>query len=143
MRCSGRREAALTLAQVRSEQAVVRYEQTIQAAFRDVADALTARHWLGEQVQTLRATQAVQTERARLAKLRYDSGAARYLEVLDAERDLLTVQQQRVQAQRALLSAHVALYAALSGGSQFLHSTAASPAPAHSGCPTEPTRESP
>jgi len=113
----GRREAALDLAQVRREQAVVRYEQAVEGAFRDVSDALAARRWLGEQLKILQAMQAVQTERARLAKLRYDSGAARHLEVLDAERDLLTVQQQVVQTQRAEWSAQVALYAALGGGS--------------------------
>lgn len=112
----GRREAALDLAQLRREGAVVRYEQAVEGAFRDVSDALAARRWLGEQVRTLQATQALQAERARLAKLRYDSGAARYLEVLDAERDVLTLEQQLVQTRRAQLSAQVALYAALGGG---------------------------
>ena len=112
----GRREAALDLATVRREQAVVRYEQAVEGAFRDVADALAARHWLAEQVRTLDAMKTVQAERARLAKLRYDSGATRYLEVLDAERDLMSVEQQWVQARRAQWSAQVALYAALGGG---------------------------
>ena len=114
----GRRRAALDVAQVRREQAIAQYEQAIQAAFRDVSDALSARHWLDEQVRTLGATLGVQTERARLARLRYDSGAARYLEVLDAERDVLAVEQQLVQTRRALLASHVALYAALGGGAQ-------------------------
>lgn len=116
----GRRQASLDLAEVRRDQAVVRYEQTIEAAFRDVSDALSAQRWLADQVRTLRETQVVQTERARLAKLRYDSGAARYLEVLDAERDLLSAQQQLAQTRRAQLSAQVALYAALGGGSQSI-----------------------
>ena len=114
----GRRQAALELAEVRREQAVVTYEQRIQAAFRDVSDALAARHWLNEQVQTLRATLDLQNERTRLAKLRYDSGAAPYLEVLDAERERLAAEQQLVQVRRAKLSAEVALYAALGGGAE-------------------------
>jgi len=117
----GRRQAALELAEVRRDQAVVRYEQTIQAAFRDVSDALAAQRWLGEQVNALRATLALQNERARLAKLRYDSGAVRYLEVLDAERERLAVEQQLVQTRRAQLSAQVALYAALGGGTQHMN----------------------
>ncbi len=116
----GRRQASLDLAEVRRDQAVVRYEQAIEAAFRDVSDALSAQRWLAEQVRTLRETLAAQTERARLAKLRYDSGAARYLEVLDAERELLSAQQQLAQTRRAQLSAQVALYAALGGGSQHI-----------------------
>ena len=66
----------------------------------------------------LRATVAAQAERARLAKLRYDHGASPYLEVLDAQRDLLAAQQTLVQTRRALLSARVGLYAALGGGTQ-------------------------
>lgn len=114
----GRRQAALDLSEVRREQSVTGYEQAIQAAFRDVADALSARRWLAEQVGALRATLALQDERARLAKLRYDSGAVRYLEVLDAERDRLAVAQQLVQLRRAQLSADVSLYAALGGGTE-------------------------
>lgn len=116
---SGRREAAAEVARLRREQAVAHYEQTIQAAFRDVADALSARHWLAAQDDIARETLRVQSERARLAKLRYDHGSARYLEVLDAERDLLSSEQQLVQIHRASLSAQVALFAALGGGSQF------------------------
>ena len=69
------------------------YEKAIQSAFRDVSDALSARHWLAEQVEVLRATVAAQGERARLAQLRYDHGASPYLEVLDAQRDLLAAQR--------------------------------------------------
>lgn len=116
---SGRREAATEVARLRREQAVARYEQTVQSAFRDVADALSARHWLATQEEIARATLSVQAERARLAKLRYDHGSARYLEVLDAERDLLSSEQQLVQIRRAGLSAQVALFAALGGGIQL------------------------
>lgn len=116
----GRLQANLDLAVVRKELAVVRYEQAVQTAFREVSDALSSRRWLAEQVNTLRATLATQHERARLAKLRYDNGAARYLEVLDAERDLLATEQQLVQARRALLASQLGLYAALGGGSTAL-----------------------
>ena len=55
-------------------------------------------------------------ERSRLAQLRYDNGSAAYLEVLDAQRNLLDAEQQLVQVRRALLSSQVALYGALGGG---------------------------
>ena len=114
----GRNSANLDLARVRDNLAVANYEKTVQAAFRDVSDALSSRQWLTEQVRIQRATLATQTERARLAKLRYDNGAAAFLEVLDAQRDLLSAQQLLVQARRALLSSRVSLYAALGGGAQ-------------------------
>ena len=128
----GRGAAAVELAKVQREQAAVRYEQVVRTAFRDVADALSARLWLGVQVDTMRATLVVQTERARLARLRYDSGAAHHLEVLDAERDGLAAGQQLVQTQRAWLAAQVTLYAALGGGSQHLAADAALAAPGRS-----------
>ncbi len=115
---AGRNRAALALAEVRRDQAVAGYEKAVQQAFREVADALSMRHWLEEQVRIQRVGLSAQSERARLAKLRYDHGAARYLEVLDAQRDLLAIEQQLVQTRRALLSSRVALYAALGGGSR-------------------------
>jgi len=112
----GRRHNNLSLAETRRDLAVVNYEKTVQVAFRDVSDALSARHWLSRQVAIARTALATQRERARLSQLRYDSGAAAYLDVLDAQRDLLTAEQQLVQTRRALLSSRVSLYAALGGG---------------------------
>lgn len=114
---AGRRRNSLSLAEARRDLAVARYEKTVQGAFRDVSDALSARRWLTEQVAIARAALGVQLERARLSQLRYDSGAAAFLEVLDAQRDLLSAEQQLVQTRRALLSGRVSLYAALGGGS--------------------------
>ncbi len=123
----GRRQANLDVAKVRTDAAVAEYERTIQSAFRDVADALSARRWLAEQIAIQRRAVAAQQERARLAQMRYDRGSASFLEVLDAQRDLLTAEQLLVQERRALLFSRVALYAALGGGSQ------------HYGEPPEPT----
>lgn len=126
----GRRRAALDLAEVRSDIAVASYEKTIQNAFREVADALSARQALAQLVEQLRQARDVQDRRARLAQLRYESGAAAYLEVLDAQRNQLEAQQQLVQVRRQLLASQVALYAALGGGAGFdrtVESTAGSP----------------
>jgi len=112
---------------VRRDLAVAQYEKTVQSAFRDVSDALSTRHWLAEQLSIAQAALAAQTERARLSQLRFDNGAAAFLEVLDAQRDLLAAEQQRVQIQRALLSSRVSLYAALGGGSLALTAEDATP----------------
>jgi len=135
----GRRQANLGIAESQRDQAVTSYERAVQEAFRDVADALAARQWLAEQVDALRANVAAQSERARLAQLRYEHGAAPFLEVLDAERDLLTAQQQLVQTRRALLSSRVALYAALGGGSFATRAPATdNPATDNTGAPATP-----
>lgn len=136
---AGRRRANLDLAEVRSDMAVADYEKAIQTAFREVADALSARQWLTDQVANMEASVDAQTRRARLAQLRYDSGATAYLEVLDAQRDLLEAQQQLVQARRSLLSTHVSLYAALGGGAGIEAADAASGAQENDSPTTTPT----
>ena len=112
-----RRRNNLSLAEARRDLAVANYEKTVQSAFRDVADALSARRWLAEQSAIAQRALAVQTERARLSQLRYDNGSAAFLDVLDAQRDLLSAEQQNVQIRRALLTSRVSLYAALGGSS--------------------------
>lgn len=114
----GRRRANLELSQVRRELAVADYEQSIQNAFREVADALASSHWLSEQLAVQQVARDAQAERARLAQLRYDNGSAAYLEVLDAQRDLLDAEQQLISTARAVQSSRVSLYSALGGGYQ-------------------------
>lgn len=115
---AGRRRAELALSEVRRDIAVAEYELAIQNAFREVADALSDRRWLTEQLRIAHTNHEAQRERARLAQLRYDHGATAYLEVLDAQRDLLEAAQQLAQTRRALRSSQVALYAALGGGTR-------------------------
>uniref|UniRef100_UPI0033409BB2 efflux transporter outer membrane subunit n=1 Tax=Castellaniella defragrans TaxID=75697 RepID=UPI0033409BB2 len=125
---AGNLRASLDVAEIRRDMAIATYEQSIQVAFREVADALSARQGLADQLAIQVRMAQTQTERAELAQLRYDSGAAHYLEVLDARQELLTAQQSLVQIHRAWLSSHVALYAALGGGAS--QQTPADPAPA-------------
>lgn len=114
----GKLRRNLGLSKARREEAVANYEKTVQGAFRDVADALSAHYWLAEQVRIAQDALDAQSERARLSKLRFDAGSSAFLEVLDAQRDLLSAQQQLVQVRRALLSSRVSLYAALGGGTR-------------------------
>ena len=139
----GKLRSNLDLAEARRDLAVASYEKTVQGAFRDVSDALSARKWLAEQLDIAQAALAAQTERARLSQLRFDAGSSTYLEVLDAQRDLLAAQQQVVQVRRALLSSRVGLYAALGGGTQATDSAAApaSASPPHLSL-TQPARAS-
>ena len=114
----GLRQAGLDLAAARSHIAVAHYERTVQQAFREVADALSARQWLTQQLAIQQQSLATQQQRARLAQLRYDNGATSYLDVLDAQRDLLEAQQQSLQVRRRLLASQVDLYTVLGGGSE-------------------------
>lgn len=114
----GARAANLQAAEVRSQIALVEYEKAIQQAFKEVSDALNHRLRLQEQVHLGQRVVQIQQERARLSQLRYDSGAVSYLDVLDAQRELLSAQQQLAQDQGGLRLSEVALYSALGGGTQ-------------------------
>jgi multidrug efflux system outer membrane protein len=113
---AGRNRANLTLTEVRKNIAVADYEKTIQIAFREVADALAARDYLGEQVAAQRAVQEAQADRLKLSQLRFDNGVASSLDVLDAQRELFSAQQSLVQARLLRTTSAIDLYRALGGG---------------------------
>jgi len=113
---AGRLQGNLDLARARQVRSVAEYERTIQAAFREVADALVRRRQLALQIETTRQVLTALTERARLANLRFDNGRSAYLEVLEAQRDLFETEQLLVQLRRGDMASAVALYAALGGG---------------------------
>jgi multidrug efflux system outer membrane protein len=112
----GRLRSNLELTEVRRDLAVASYERTVQSAFRDVADALSASHWFSEQVSIQRDALTALRERARLAQLRYDTGSSPYLEVLEAQRDLLNTEQALVQAESGVQSSRVGVFTAMGGG---------------------------
>jgi len=113
---SGRNMANLDVSHARKNIAVADYEKTIQGAFREVADALAARTYLGEQVAAQRAVQDAQAERLRLLQLRLENGVASSLDVLDAQRELFTAEQALVQARLLRTTSAIDLYRALGGG---------------------------
>ena len=114
----GRREANLDVARAREFIQVAAYERAVQGAFREVSDSLAARRWLSEQVAAQQRNVDALDAIARLARLRYREGVARYLEVLDAERNLFTAQQNLVTLERQLSETYVSLYLALGGGTE-------------------------
>ncbi len=112
----GRNEANLDLAKVRSNIAVTDYEKAIQVAFREVADALDARATLASEIAAQQAVRDAQAARLQLAQARYQNGVANYLDVLDAERELFSAEQQLLQTRLLKLTNAVDLYRSLGGG---------------------------
>ena len=122
---SGMTQRNLDLAEARKHLAVAAYETTVRTAFREVSDALAARLWLTEQLKQQTALVHAESERARLAGLRYEQGAIAYMEVLDAQRALFSAEQVLVRLRRARLSGTVDLYVALGGGQEAVLLTSA------------------
>ena len=112
---AGRNAANLDVAQARKVIAVAEYEKTIQQAFREVADLLSARDSLSVQLAAQKANLKVQQQRQALVEARYHAGVANHLEVLDAQRDAYAAGQAQLQVQRAQLSAATQLYKVLAG----------------------------
>ena len=112
----GKNKGNLDLATARKNIAVAQYEQTVQSAFRDVADALVARDALKRQYQAKLRGEHAQTNRYKLTQLRYKHGISSSLELLDAERDSYGAQQAVLQIQQTLLENRADIYKALGGG---------------------------
>jgi multidrug efflux system outer membrane protein len=98
------------------EQVVVAYVKTVQGAFRDAHDALSANRTTRDALAAQTARSAKLASVVELSDLRYRSGYSPYLEVLDAQRQLLQAQTQQIVAARNVRLAVVDLAKALGGG---------------------------
>lgn len=112
----GRNRANLNLAQIQKRIEVATYERAIQAAFREVADALAAREFIAQKLSAQERLVAAQQRRFDLTEARYRQGVDNYVDALLAQQDLYAAQQNLLQFQGARLINSVALYRALGGG---------------------------
>jgi len=113
---AGAVRAGVRAAEARREQSLLAYRKTVQQAFREVADSLTA----ARRLAALRTQQEGLVDSLRhgveLSDLAYKGGVASYLEYLDSERQLLDAELMLVQIRREELTNAVTLYVALGGG---------------------------
>ena len=115
---SGQLRANLDYARISENIQVARYEQAIQTAFREVADGLAAQETYDRQVQAQRSLLESSEDYYRLAERRYRAGVDNYLTLLDAQRQLYSVQQQLIADRLAQLTSEVNLFKAMGGGWQ-------------------------
>ncbi|WP_157267307.1 efflux transporter outer membrane subunit [Azohydromonas aeria] len=112
----GRNRANLQVAQADRDIRVAAYERSIQAAFREVADALAQRQSLAEQLAAQRALEDAAARAQFLSQARFERGVDDFLSVLDAQRSLYAAQQGRLTTALAQQVNAVTLYKALGGG---------------------------
>ena len=108
--------ARLENAEARYQELLEQYQQTIVNAFREVADLLVAVRTRAEQRWHQQKQVEAAREARRLAEKRYLAGIADYLDVLDAEREILNAETTLVQTDYARLNDLVMLFKALGGG---------------------------
>jgi outer membrane protein, multidrug efflux system len=115
---AGRVQAGVDLADAQTQEAVIRYQNTIQQAVREVSDALVDVRKLQEvRIQQEKLTQTL-GDASQVARMRYEGGVSSYLEVLDTERQYFQAELDLTRSQRDEMSAFVQLYKAVGGGWQ-------------------------
>ncbi len=112
----GRLFAEVEAVQAREKQAIAQYQKTLQEAFREVRQALSAQARSREIFEAERDRAVSLRDALQLARIRYGNGLVSQLEVLDAERNLLAAEINRIDALRAQRAAVADLVKALGGG---------------------------
>jgi multidrug efflux system outer membrane protein len=103
------REAAASGALARYEQSVLHALEEADASLTGYAQALIKQKHLRESAQS-------SAEAAVLARTRFDSGAADFLTVLDAERTVLESEDRLAASETQTATALLSMYKALGGG---------------------------
>ncbi|MSQ92720.1 MAG: TolC family protein [Gammaproteobacteria bacterium] len=111
----GRVRQNIKAAEARADGAIARYQETVLRALEETENALAGFRAANQTEDELRAAAAAAGEAARLSQMRYDVGASDYLTLLDAERTMLDLEDQHVQAASRRATALAALYKALAG----------------------------
>ncbi len=112
----GRVRARMAAANADAEGELARYQQSVLLALEDTENALVRYARARVEDQHLQQAAIDSSTAARLARVRYEAGAADLFEVLDAERTQLNAQEAFADGRTRSASSAVALYKALAGG---------------------------
>jgi multidrug efflux system outer membrane protein len=112
----GHVRAAIAAARARGDGALASYEQTVLRALQETEDALVTHARARDRLVQLVAAAGTSQTASRLALLRYENGAVDFLQVLDAERSQLVIEDSLAQSRADTATSLVAVYKALGGG---------------------------
>jgi len=98
------------------EEALLRYRAAVLDALREVNDELAGVSAARANTAALARRAATLREYAELARMRFEAGAASYLDVLYADTELFAAELAEVSARQAQYVNMVALYRAMGGG---------------------------
>jgi multidrug efflux system outer membrane protein len=108
--------SAYDVTKAEKEISVAQYEKAIQAAFREVADALAVRGTVNQQIAAQQSLVDAVQETYRLSYSLYTKGIDSYLGVLDAQRSLNAAQQGLISLHFVRFTNLITLYKVLGGG---------------------------
>ena len=112
----GRRRANVDRAWAALDESVSDYRQRVLVAFSEVEDNLAGLRVLSAQSAATRDSLTSASRALKLADTRYRAGATSYLDVIDAQRGLLSIRRLETQLAGARATSTVALIRALGGG---------------------------
>ena len=112
----GRNRSNLDRSYAALEESVAGYRQQVLVAFAEVEDSLASVRTLDEQGLATRDATTSASRALAIAQSRYRAGATGYLDVIDAQRSLLSTQRLDTQIKGARAASTVALIRALGGG---------------------------
>ena len=98
------------------EQALARYESTILSALEEVENSLKAYAEEQNRRTALKQASEAAQQAVKLAQNKYEAGIIDFNEVLDAQRSLLSFEDQLAQSEGAVTVNLITLYKALGGG---------------------------
>ena len=109
----GQLRGGVDVANARTREAALGYQQAIANAFREVRDAIAQQSNAREASAAQQARVNALSRTYALERLRYDNGAVSLFEVLETERQLIGARLDAIDAERERTSAIVDLYLAL------------------------------
>lgn len=113
---AGCRDQVRELARAAYEENVANYRESVLVAFREVEDNLSELRLLADQAKAQDDAVRASTRAAQLSRTRYNAGSVNYLDVIDAERNMLSAERIGVQLAGSRVNSTVGLIKALGGG---------------------------
>jgi NodT family efflux transporter outer membrane factor (OMF) lipoprotein len=102
------------------EQAAIAYETAVLNALEEVENILTAYAEQQARRDSLSAAEDAARQAAEMAQHKYEAGLADFISVLDAQRQILSFQEQLAESNGAVVTNLIKLYKALGGGWESL-----------------------
>jgi outer membrane protein, multidrug efflux system len=120
---AGRIQSNVRVHESRRDQALTRYQSTILTALQDVENSLVAFQREQERQQKLAIAVENSQRAVDLSNELYSRGLTDFLNVLDAQRSLFSVEDELAQSERSVVVNLIAVYKALGGGWEIVASS--------------------
>ncbi|MES2921421.1 MAG: efflux transporter outer membrane subunit [Verrucomicrobiota bacterium] len=113
---AGRIKANIEASRASEEQIIQTYRKTVLTALSDTENALIACRRSAERLATLEKATQLARESDEVARQRYQAGEIDFLDVLDSQRTLLSLEDNLLSTRTDRTTAYIRLYQALGGG---------------------------